>query len=82
MARYEVQHSYRSNDYGPYERGTQVEMDPAEADWINRDSPGTLREIDPEAQAKAKREAREAREKATAKSTPAKTQGKKSGHGS
>ncbi|HEU4542205.1 MAG TPA: hypothetical protein VFR23_13840 [Jiangellaceae bacterium] len=60
MARYEVQHSYRSNDYGPFEKGTQIELDPAEAEWINKDSPGTLVEVDPEEQAKAKRERRQA----------------------
>lgn len=60
MARYEVQHAYRSNDYGPFEKGTQIELDPAEAGWINKDSPGTLAEVDPEVQAKAKRERRQA----------------------
>lgn len=58
MTRYQVQHRYRSNDYGPFDKGTQIELDPAEAAWINTDSPGTLAEIDPEEQARAKREAR------------------------
>jgi hypothetical protein len=67
MARYEVAHNYRSNDYGPFEKGTQIELDPAEATWINRDSPGTLVEVDPDEQARVKREARQANEARQAK---------------
>lgn len=49
MPRYEVQHRYRSNNYGPWEKGDQITLDdPEDAIYVNRDSPGTLLEINPE----------------------------------
>lgn len=42
MPRYAVLQNYGSGTYGPWEMGTQVELDEAEAVWVNRDSPGTL----------------------------------------
>jgi len=46
MAKYTVNHTYRSRrdgvDFGPYEPGAVVELDPADAEWVNRDSPGCL----------------------------------------
>lgn len=38
-------HNYRSNGHGPWQVGTTVEMDPDEAAWVNKDSPGTLAEV-------------------------------------
>lgn len=76
MARYEVQHNYRSNDYGPYYKGAHVELQSDEAAWVNKDSPGTLVEIDPEIQAREKRDRRKAE---TAKRAAAKKA--EAGHG-
>lgn len=49
MARYTVNHSYRSfsdgKQHGPYEPGTVVELEPVDAEWVNRDSPGCLTEV-------------------------------------
>lgn len=59
MPRYRVQHRYRSAGYGPWEAGDQITLDdPADAEFVNRDSPGTLVEVDQEAEAEAKRLAR------------------------
>ena len=44
--RYAVMHRYSSTDHGPWEEGTTIELDDATAIWVNRDSPGTLAEID------------------------------------
>lgn len=48
MARYQVQHPYAAfrdgRQFGPWDTGEQVELDPVDADWVNRDSPGTLTE--------------------------------------
>lgn len=42
---YRIAHRYTSwrdgNRYGPWAAGALVELDPAVADWINTDSPGT-----------------------------------------
>lgn len=55
MAEYKVNHRYRSRrdgqDFGPYEPDTTVELDEADAEWVNRDSPGCLTPV--EATAKA-----------------------------
>lgn len=46
MATYSVNHNYSAlRDgvrFGPYEAGTTVELETADAEWVNRDSPGTL----------------------------------------
>lgn len=78
MPRYEVQHRYKSNDFGPWEAGDQVTLDdPADADFVNRDSPGTLVEVDPEEQAAKKRAENEKRQAAAAKpKAPTRTTGK------
>lgn len=56
MPRYQVQHRYKSNDYGPWEAGDQITLDNLDdAAYVNRDSPGTLVEIDVEEQAAKKR---------------------------
>jgi len=45
--RYAVLHRYSSGEHGPWEQGTTVELTPADAGWVNRDSPGTLAEVAP-----------------------------------
>jgi hypothetical protein len=45
--RYAVLHRYASGEHGPWEMGTTVELTPAQAAWVNRDSPGTLAEVKP-----------------------------------
>ncbi len=74
MPRYEVQHRYRSNDFGPWEKGDQITLDdPEEAAYVNRDSPGTLKEIDPEEAAAAKRAKFEADQAALERTKATKT---------
>lgn len=55
MSRYQVNWDYKSGSHGPWEAGTYVELDPPQAEHVNRDSPGVLTEVDPEEQARAKR---------------------------
>lgn len=70
MPRYQVQHRYKSNDYGPWEQGDQVTLDdPEDAAYVNRDSPGTLVEIDPEKQAAEKRARLEAQTRKPTRTT-------------
>jgi hypothetical protein len=66
MARYTIGHAYRSSRdgvaFGPWEAGEKVELDAADAEWLERDSPGVL-VAEPEAPArqaaaKADRQAR------------------------
>ncbi len=46
MPRYLVNHAYRSfsdgRQFGPFTAGETVELGEAEAEWVNRDSPGCL----------------------------------------
>lgn len=46
MNRYTVNHSYRSRrdgqDFGPWSKGDEVELSDGDAEWVERDSPGTL----------------------------------------
>ena len=46
MPRYTVAHRYFAVDngqaVGPFEPGSTVELDTDRAEWVNRDSPGTL----------------------------------------
>lgn len=46
--RYEVKHAYASTRdglrFGPWKPGEVVELEPADAEWILRDSPGSLSE--------------------------------------
>ena len=57
MPRYKVQHNYKSGTFGPWQEGDEVTLDSAEAaEHVNRDSPGTLEEIDPDKAAAEKRE--------------------------
>lgn len=80
MPRYEVQHKYRSNDFGPWLKGDQITLDdPEEAAYVNRDSPGTLVEIDPEeaaAKKRAKFEAQQAERKPAVPKSTTRTTGK------
>lgn len=49
MPDYTVNHAYRSFSdgvqHGPYEQGTVVQLAQADAEWVNRDSPGCLTEV-------------------------------------
>lgn len=63
MARYRVMHRYASSTFGPWVEGDHVELDAEEAAWVNHDSEGTLRLVDPQEQARQKREAQEASER-------------------
>ncbi|UJW32394.1 hypothetical protein L3Q67_00990 [Saccharothrix sp. AJ9571] len=46
MPRYRVKHRYHARRdgkaFGPWEPKDDVELDQADAEWVNRDSPGTL----------------------------------------
>ncbi len=76
MPRYEVQHRYRSNDFGPWEKGDQITLDnPEDAAYVNRDSPDTLKEIDPDEAAAAKRARFEAEQSALDKRRATKATG-------
>lgn len=50
MAAYTVNHRYTAfrdgTRFGPYEPGTTVDLEPADAAWVNRDSPGCLTAAD------------------------------------
>lgn len=50
MPRYNVTQNYKSRrdglDYGPWEAGGQIDLSEADADWVNRDSPGTLTPVE------------------------------------
>lgn len=41
MSKYKVAHRYRSNTVS-FDEGATVEVDDDQAEWVNRDSPGTL----------------------------------------
>lgn len=49
MSRYELNHAYGSARdglrFGPWQAGEVVDLDPADAEWIERDSPGALTEV-------------------------------------
>ena len=77
MPGYTVNHAYDAyrdgRRYGPWEDGDAVDLDVADADWVNRDSPGTLTAAKPtkgeaerEAETGANRQARPARNRAGA----------------
>lgn len=63
MARYRVMHRYASSTHGPWVEGDHVELNADEAEWVNHDSEGTLSLVDPQEQARQKREAHEASER-------------------
>lgn len=44
--RYQVQHRYQGGGLGPWAPGQEVDLDPPVAAWVNRDSPGTLAEVE------------------------------------
>lgn len=50
--RYLVGHRYTANrdglTYGPWPRGTEVELDEEVAEWVKRDSPGALTDVLPD----------------------------------
>lgn len=49
MASYAVNHSYTSRrdgqKFGPWSMGELVDLADADAEWVNRDSPGCLTEV-------------------------------------
>lgn len=49
MPRYVVQQRYHSSadgqQWGPWEPGDEVELDEARAQWVERDSTGTLKPV-------------------------------------
>ncbi|HEV8653124.1 MAG TPA: hypothetical protein VG276_27960 [Actinomycetes bacterium] len=45
MPRYEVLKDYRSGGHGPWEKGSKIELDADDAEWVNRDSSDTLKQI-------------------------------------
>lgn len=42
MPRYKVNHKYGTTYLGPWTAGSEVELDEEVAEWVNRDSVGTL----------------------------------------
>lgn len=50
MPRYTVQHRYAASrdgqTFGPWEPDTEVDLDEPDAEWVNRDSAGTLEPVD------------------------------------
>lgn len=50
MSRYIVQHAYKAfrdgQLFGPWEADLEIEIEEADAEWINRDSPDTLAPVD------------------------------------
>jgi hypothetical protein len=50
MPRYVAGHAYTArrdgHTFGPWAAGDVVELDQADADWVNRDSPGALDSAD------------------------------------
>ena len=50
MSAYKLNHGYTSRrdgqTFGPWEKGEVVELDQADAEWIERDSPGALSPVD------------------------------------
>jgi len=51
MPGYAVNHRYGSKRdgqlFGPWEADTSVDLTEADAEWVNRDSPGTLTPLEP-----------------------------------
>ena len=60
MGAYAVNHRYTSYRdgklFGPFEPGTTVELEEADAEWVNRDSPGCLTDIAVAAETKGEAE--------------------------
>lgn len=61
MPRYRILHRYSSNQFGPFEEGTEIELTEDDAQWLLNDSPGVLEEIDPSEQQAKKRAENERR---------------------
>lgn len=50
--RYRLNHDYAASrdgrTFGPWAKGDEIELDdPADAEWVERDSPGALTEVKP-----------------------------------
>lgn len=48
MPRYVITRRYQAGERGPWEAGVEVELTEAEAEHLNRDSPGVARPLDAE----------------------------------
>lgn len=72
MPRYQIQHKYSSGDFGPFEKGTEIELTEEDAEWLEHDSPGVTKLIDTDADRAARNEAdREEMAKYERKTSPA-----------
>lgn len=49
MPDYRVNHDYQAGALGPFKKGQTVDLTEAQAEWVNRDSDGTLSPAKPEA---------------------------------
>jgi hypothetical protein len=58
MPRFTVKQRYTAyrdgKQFGPWEPDSEIELDAPDAEWVERDSPGTLAEIKPKAQGKTR----------------------------
>lgn len=49
MSAYRLNHAYTARrdgvTFGPWQAGETVDLEPADAEWIERDSPGALAEV-------------------------------------
>jgi hypothetical protein len=58
MAIYQVVHRYTARrdgeTFGPWEAGDAIDLADADAEWVNRDSPGALEPVKPKAPVPAK----------------------------
>lgn len=73
MPRYRIMHRYSSGDFGPYAKGTEVELTEEDAAWLDHDSPGVVELIDTDAEKEARAAAdREEMKKYERKTTAAK----------
>lgn len=59
MKKYKVQWDYRSATLGPWVKGEVVELDPALAEAVNRDSPGVLRPVTARTKKRAKKSSKD-----------------------
>jgi len=57
MPRYRIKHRYSSGDFGPFEKGTEIELTEEDAEWLEHDSPGVTELIDTDADRQARQEA-------------------------
>lgn len=60
MTAFELNHAYSARrdgrQFGPWQAGEVVDLEQADAEWVERDSPGALRQPRPEPEADGERE--------------------------